>query len=81
MLDESLTERDVQDMEDAEAICRRFLEWNLTLEQADTIDEVKQTLFNVLGKQLAEVEDNAGEEDMVEGKGGEEDTHNTPARS
>ncbi|VDC00678.1 unnamed protein product [Peniophora sp. CBMAI 1063] len=56
LLDESLTEREVQDMEDAEAICRRFLEWDLTVEQADTVDEVKQMLFKVLGRQIVEVE-------------------------
>ena len=47
-------------MEDAEAVLRRFLEWDLTTEQADTIDEVKQTLFNVLGRQVTEVQE--GEE-------------------
>lgn len=56
MLDESLTEREVQDMEDAEAICRRFLEWDLTADQADTVGEVKQSLFEVLGRQITELE-------------------------
>ncbi|KZV73807.1 hypothetical protein PENSPDRAFT_648571 [Peniophora sp. CONT] len=66
LLDESLTECEVQDMEDAEAICRRFLEWDLTVEQADSVEEVKQTLFEVLGRQIAALEEVAVEEEAVE---------------
>ncbi|THV00846.1 hypothetical protein K435DRAFT_750810 [Dendrothele bispora CBS 962.96] len=46
LLDEAMSKEDVRDLEDAEAVCRRFLAWNLQEEQED----VKTRLGKVLGK-------------------------------
>ncbi|KAF9267356.1 hypothetical protein L218DRAFT_970816 [Marasmius fiardii PR-910] len=47
LLDEEMTENERLDLENAEAICRRFLAWNI---QEDDGDDVKAKLGTVLGR-------------------------------
>ncbi|KIK69506.1 hypothetical protein GYMLUDRAFT_66815 [Collybiopsis luxurians FD-317 M1] len=46
LLDEAMSEKDALELENAEAICRRFLEWNL----ADSAVDAKKKLGEVLGR-------------------------------
>jgi DNA mismatch repair protein MSH5 len=50
LLDEQMTEKERVDLEDAEAVCRRFLAWDLDANQAD----VKKRLQNCLGRDKEE---------------------------
>ncbi|KAJ4468951.1 muts domain V-domain-containing protein [Lentinula lateritia] len=47
LLDERMSEKEVLELEEAEAICRRFLGWNLTANNVS----VKEKLGEVLGRQ------------------------------
>ncbi|KAJ3876937.1 DNA mismatch repair protein MutS [Lentinula edodes] len=49
LLDERMSEKEVLELEEAEAICRRFLGWNLTVNNAGA----KKKLGEVLGRQHA----------------------------
>ncbi|KAJ3854057.1 DNA mismatch repair protein MutS [Lentinula lateritia] len=49
LLDERMSEKEVLELEEAEAICRRFLGWNLTVNNVG----VKKKLGEVLGRQHA----------------------------
>ncbi|KAF5369357.1 hypothetical protein D9758_002767 [Tetrapyrgos nigripes] len=48
LLDEAMSEKEVRDLQDAEAVCRRFLAWNLQDENEQ--HDVKRRLGDVLGK-------------------------------
>ncbi|KAJ7505221.1 muts domain V-domain-containing protein [Mycena galericulata] len=48
LLDEDMTEKERKDLEDAEAVCRRFLQWNL---EGDGGGNVKGRLAEVLGRE------------------------------
>jgi DNA mismatch repair protein MSH5 len=51
LLDEGMTETERIDLEDAEAICRRFLAWDLKAEEEDICEgEVKRKLGVILGR-------------------------------
>ncbi|KAF8194135.1 hypothetical protein BJ912DRAFT_924219 [Pholiota molesta] len=51
LLDEGMTETERVDLEDAEAICRRFLAWDLKAEEEDICEgEVKRKLGVILGR-------------------------------
>ncbi len=45
LLDEEITEEERKDLEDAEAVCRRFLAWDLENEHGN----VKMRLAEILG--------------------------------
>ncbi|EEB91047.1 hypothetical protein MPER_10664, partial [Moniliophthora perniciosa FA553] len=47
LLDEGMSEKEKQELEDAEAICRRFLAWNI---QGDDGEDVKRKLVVVYDK-------------------------------
>ena len=47
LLDEEMTEKERLDLEDAEAVCRRFLAWDL---DADQDENVKEKLRKCLGR-------------------------------
>lgn len=49
LLDEEMTVEERADLEDAEAVCRRFLEWNLSPEENEGVD-VNARLAIVLGR-------------------------------
>lgn len=49
LLDEEMTVEERADLEDAEAVCRRFLEWNLSPEENEDVD-VNARLTIVLGR-------------------------------
>lgn len=52
-----MTEKERQDLEDAEAVCRRFLAWDLQAEEEDAEDGgVKRKLAVVLGKEIEDDE-------------------------
>ncbi|KAF9476534.1 hypothetical protein BDN70DRAFT_863087 [Pholiota conissans] len=58
LLDEGMTDAERVDLEEAEAVCRRFLAWDLKEEGEDICEgEVKKKLAVVLGRQLDDVED------------------------
>ncbi|KAI0052711.1 hypothetical protein FA95DRAFT_1664395 [Auriscalpium vulgare] len=57
LLDEGMTDTEVQDLEDAEEVCRRFLKWDL--EDATQGDDVHERLAEVLGAQDAENEESS----------------------
>ncbi|KAK7056881.1 hypothetical protein VNI00_002598 [Paramarasmius palmivorus] len=48
LLDEGMTEKEKEDLEEAEVICRRFLAWDI---QGDDGEDVKRKLGEVLGKE------------------------------
>ncbi|KDR82897.1 hypothetical protein GALMADRAFT_220895 [Galerina marginata CBS 339.88] len=54
LLDEKMTDADRSELENAEAVCRRFLSWNLQAEGDIHEGQVKKKLREVLG--MAEVE-------------------------
>ncbi len=54
LLDEQMTEKEQEDLEEAEAICRRFLQWNL--EDEGERDGVKDRLRVVLGREAEETD-------------------------
>ncbi|KAJ7459929.1 DNA mismatch repair protein MutS [Mycena latifolia] len=54
LLDEEMTENERADLEDAEAVCRRFLQWNL---EGDGGGNVKGRLAEVLGRKDENVSD------------------------
>lgn len=47
LLDEDMTDKERADLEDAEAVCRRFLAWDL---DADENENVKEKLKSCLGR-------------------------------
>jgi DNA mismatch repair protein MSH5 len=49
LLDEEMTGQERKELEEAEAICRRFLMWNLESEECN----VRQKLAEVLGRDQA----------------------------
>jgi len=49
LLDEEMTVEERAELEDAEAVCRRFLEWNLSPEENEGVD-VNARLAFVLGR-------------------------------
>lgn len=53
-----MTAKERQDLEDAEAVCRRFLAWDLQAE-AETVEDggVKRKLAIVLGKEIEDDEE------------------------
>ena len=51
LLDEKMTDADRSDLEDAEAVCRRFLAWNLKGDDDPSKGYVKMKLGQVLGRQ------------------------------
>ncbi|KAJ7761594.1 DNA mismatch repair protein MutS [Mycena maculata] len=51
LLDEAMTDKEREDLEDAEAVCRRFLQWNL---EGDGGGNVKARLAEVLGRKDSE---------------------------
>jgi DNA mismatch repair protein MSH5 len=53
LLDEDMTDDEVKELENAEAVCRRFLSWNLG-EDRDDSEPVKTALARVLGRSLTE---------------------------
>jgi len=53
LLDEEMTDKEREDLADAEAVCRRFLQWNL---EGDGGGNVKGRLAEVLGRKDEEVE-------------------------
>ncbi len=51
LLDEEMTEKELQDLEEAEEVCRRFLAWDLEVDKEHVGDGgVKRKLAAVLGK-------------------------------
>jgi len=53
LLDEGMTEKERLDLENAEAVCRRFLSWDLNADEDDINEgQVKIKLGGVLGKDL-----------------------------
>jgi DNA mismatch repair protein MSH5 len=52
LLDEEMTEEERLDLEDSEAVCRRFLTWDLDDKQGLGEGGVKTKLAEVLGKEL-----------------------------
>lgn len=52
LLDEEMTAKEIQELEEAEAVCRRFMEWDLDSFGGDNIGcaSVKARLGEVLGK-------------------------------
>lgn len=55
LLDEGMTERERLDLEDAEAVCRRFLAWDL--DAVDQGADVKAKLARCLGRDINVDED------------------------
>lgn len=53
LLDEEMTEEERLDLEDAEAVCRRFLTWDLDDEQG-LGEGVKTKLAEVLGRNFVD---------------------------
>ncbi|KAJ7134704.1 DNA mismatch repair protein MutS [Mycena epipterygia] len=51
LLDEEMTDKEREDLEDAEAVCRKFLQWNL---EGDGGGNVKARLADVLGRKAEE---------------------------
>ena len=51
LLDEDMTSKERQELEDAEEVCRRFLAWKLEHEQADMSRPVRDVLTEVLGRE------------------------------
>jgi DNA mismatch repair protein MSH5 len=49
LLDEEMTDKEREDLEDAEAVCRKFLQWNL---DGDGGGNVKGRLAEVLGRKV-----------------------------
>lgn len=49
LLDEEMTIEERKDLEDAEAVCRRFLEWNLSPAENEHVD-VNGRLALILGR-------------------------------
>ena len=47
--DEDMTDEERQDLETSEAICRRFLKWNMDVEDKTGLD-IKTLLAEVLGR-------------------------------
>ena len=47
-----MTETEKMDLEDAEAVCRRFLEWDLE-EENEEDEDVKKRLRDVLGRRVS----------------------------
>lgn len=54
LLDEDMTEAERADLEEAEAVCRRFLAWDFTERDPARKGSVKERLAEVLGKPLEE---------------------------
>ena len=55
LLDEGMTDSERSDLQDAEAICRRFLQWDLAESEADLCEgETKRRLGIVLGRMAVE---------------------------
>ncbi|EGO23820.1 hypothetical protein SERLADRAFT_450137 [Serpula lacrymans var. lacrymans S7.9] len=54
LLDEDMTEDERCDLQNAEDICRKFLEWDLQSDEATRQFEVKGKLAEVLGRELQE---------------------------
>jgi DNA mismatch repair protein MSH5 len=52
LLDENMTEEDIRDLEDAEAVFRRFLAWDIEGDRKPEMDSasVKEKLAIVLGR-------------------------------
>jgi len=51
LLDEEMTEKEHQELEEAEVVCRRFLAWDLKADEESLADgEVKRKLAAVLGR-------------------------------
>lgn len=50
LLNADLDDEERRELEETEAVARRFLEWPLEEEQGDDIEEVLKTLRRVLGK-------------------------------
>jgi len=48
-----MTEEDFLDLENAEAVCRRFLSWNLHEECEGEADDVRAKLGEVLGRTIS----------------------------
>jgi len=63
LLDEGMTPAEQKDLEEAEAVCRRFLQWNLRTDHGDGRD-ARGWLRAILGRNEAE-----GEEDVQNGAG------------
>lgn len=59
LLDESMTEEEEQDLLDAEAVCRRYLEWDFTKDENESVS-VKDRLRDVLGR--CQSNDNEGDQ-------------------
>src|SRR5260221_2056498 len=52
LLDEEMTEKEHQELEEAEIVCRRFLAWDLKADEETLADgEVKRKLAVVLGRE------------------------------
>jgi DNA mismatch repair protein MSH5 len=65
LLDEAMSEKEVHDLQDAEAVCRKFLAWDLQDEKEQ--HNVKMRLANILGKTDV-YPDNKDREDSAEMK-------------
>ena len=52
LLDEEMTEKERQELEEAEAVCRRFLAWDLKADEENIEDgKVQRKLAAVLGEE------------------------------
>ena len=58
--DEEMTDEERLELEEAEAVCRRFLEWDLKAEAERDDDRVMEKLGYVLGRHSDQV-DNGGD--------------------
>jgi DNA mismatch repair protein MSH5 len=62
LLDESITEEEERDLRDAEAVCRRYLQWDFTKNEEDELVSVKDRLREILGRDPS----NANDDDIME---------------
>lgn len=56
LLDEEMTDKERAELQDAEAVCRRFLAWDLDIDQEDVKDKLKNCLGGSIDEDETAVE-------------------------